>query len=97
MELREGFKSIPAHDGARELFAAATNLGCPASLAAFAAASNVVDKLAYAVPEAPAALAENHVDYIITWPIAGFDPQSFPFLSKEFAEADVEIYKVHRN
>ncbi len=41
MELREGFKSIPAHDGARELFAAATNLGCPASLAAFAAAQRL--------------------------------------------------------
>jgi len=41
MQLREGFKSTPAHDGARELFAAATNLGCPASLAAFAAAQRL--------------------------------------------------------
>jgi len=41
MQLREGFKSTPAHDGARELFGAATNLGCPASLAAFAAAQRL--------------------------------------------------------
>jgi hypothetical protein len=57
-------------------------------------ASYIVDKLAYAVPDAPAALSENHVNYIITSPIEQFDHWPFSFLSNEFAESDVAIYRV---
>jgi hypothetical protein len=57
-------------------------------------ASQIVDKLTSAPPDALAALAANGVNYIITAPIDQFDHDPFSFLSKEFAEDDVVIYKV---
>jgi hypothetical protein len=55
-------------------------------------ASQIVDKLSSIPSDALAALAANGVNYIITAPIDQFD--AFSFLSKEFAEEDVVIYKV---
>ncbi len=60
----------------------------------FNAASQVVDKLTSAPSDALAALTANGVNYIITAPIDQFDREPFSFLSKEFAEDDVVIYKV---
>ncbi|MEY2601205.1 MAG: hypothetical protein QOJ36_524 [Verrucomicrobiota bacterium] len=60
----------------------------------FNIASQVVDKLTSAPSNALAALAANGVNYIITAPIDQFDRDPFSFLSKEFAEDDVIIYKV---
>jgi hypothetical protein len=60
----------------------------------FNIASQVVDKLTSAPSDALAALAANGVNYIITAPIDQFDRDPFSFLSKEFAEDDVVIYKV---
>jgi hypothetical protein len=57
-------------------------------------ASQIVDKLTSAPPDALSALAANGVSYIITVPIDQFDHGPFSFLSKEFAEDDVVIYKV---
>jgi hypothetical protein len=57
-------------------------------------ASQIVDKLTSAPSDALAALATNGVNYIITAPIDQFDRDPFLFLSKEFAEDDVVIYKV---
>jgi hypothetical protein len=57
-------------------------------------ASQIVDKLTSAPSDALAALATNGVNYIITAPIDQFDRDPFSFLSKEFAEDDVVIYKV---
>jgi hypothetical protein len=57
-------------------------------------ASQIVDKLTSAPSVALAALAANRVAYIITAPIDQFDRAPFSFLSKEFAEDDVVIYKV---
>jgi hypothetical protein len=59
------------------------------------AAAKVVDKLADGAPDALNALIVNHLSYIITAPIDKFDHQSFPFLSKQFSEDDVIIYRVH--
>jgi hypothetical protein len=59
-------------------------------------ASQIVDKLTSAPPDARAALAANGVNYIITAPIDQFDHDPFSFLSKEFAEGDVVIYKIRR-
>jgi len=58
-------------------------------------ASQIVDKLASAAPDALATLVANHVDYIITSPLEQFDQS--PFLSKVFAEDDVVIYKARSN
>jgi hypothetical protein len=60
-------------------------------------ASKIVEKLAQAAPDALSTLAENHVDYIITSPIERFGHEPFSFLSREFAEDDVVIYKVRTN
>jgi hypothetical protein len=60
----------------------------------FNIASQVVDKLTSAPSDALPALAANGVNYIITAPIDQFDRAPFSFLSKEFAEDDVVIYKV---
>jgi hypothetical protein len=60
----------------------------------FNTASQIVDKLTSAPPDALEALAANGVNYIITAPIDQFDHDPFSFLSKEFAEDDVVIYKV---
>ena len=57
-------------------------------------ASQIVDKLTSAPSDALAALATNGVNYIITAPIDQFDRDPFSFLSKEFAEDDVVIYKI---
>jgi hypothetical protein len=57
-------------------------------------ASQIVDKLTSTPSDALAALAANGVNYIITAPIDQFDREPFSFLSKEFAEDDVVIYKV---
>jgi hypothetical protein len=57
-------------------------------------ASQIVDKLTSAPPDALAALDANGVNYIITAPIDQFDHEPFFFLSKEFSEDDVVIYKV---
>jgi len=57
-------------------------------------ASQIVDKLSSAPSDAVAALATTGVNYIITAPIDQFDRDPFSFLSKEFAEDDVVIYKV---
>ena len=62
-----------------------------------ATASDIVDKLAQAAPDATAVLAKNSVDYIITWPISGLEFEKLPFLSKQFAEGNVAIYKVSRD
>jgi hypothetical protein len=59
-------------------------------------ALKIVDKLTSAPLDARAALAVNGVNYIITAPIDQFDHDPFSFLSKEFAEGDVVIYKVRR-
>jgi hypothetical protein len=58
-------------------------------------ASQIVDKLASAAPDALATLVANHVDYIITSPLEQFDQSRF--LSKVFAEDDVVIYKARSN
>ena len=58
-------------------------------------ASQIVDKLASAAPDALATLVANHVDYIITSPLDQFDQSRF--LSKVFAEDDVVIYKARSN
>jgi hypothetical protein len=60
----------------------------------FNIASQIVDKLTSAPSDALAALTANGVNYIITAPIDQFDRDPFSFLSKEFAEDDVVIYKV---
>jgi hypothetical protein len=60
----------------------------------FNIASQVVDKLTSAPSDVLAALAANGVNYIVTAPIDQFDRDPFSFLSKEFAEDDVIIYKV---
>jgi hypothetical protein len=57
-------------------------------------ASRVVDKLASAASDTLADLVANRVNYIITAPIDQFDHEPFSFLSKEFAEDDVVIYRV---
>jgi hypothetical protein len=57
-------------------------------------ASQIVDKLTSAPSDALAALATNGVHYIITAPIDQFDRDPFSFLTKEFTEDDVVIYKV---
>jgi hypothetical protein len=57
-------------------------------------ASQIVDKLTSAPSDALDALVENGVNYIITAPIDQFDRDPFSFLTKEFAEDDVVIYKV---
>jgi len=57
-------------------------------------ATNIVDKLARAAPDTPAALRAAHVNYIITLPMGQFDQSPFAFLSKKFAEDDVAIYQV---
>jgi hypothetical protein len=57
-----------------------------------ATAANIVDELAHAAPEAVVALAKAKVDYIISWPINGLD--QLPFLSKQFAEGNIVLYKV---
>ncbi len=59
-------------------------------------ASQIVDKLTAAPSDALAALTANGVNYIVTSPINQFDRESYSFLSKEFAEDDVVIYKVRR-
>jgi hypothetical protein len=58
------------------------------------AATRVVDELASGAPDALAALRENHVDYIITWPMSFLDSGQFPYLSREFAEDNIAIYRV---
>lgn len=60
----------------------------------FNTASQIVDKLTSAPSDALTALAGNGVNYIITAPIDQFDRDPFSFLSKEFAEDDVVIYKL---
>ena len=62
--------------------------------ARFRTSSQIVDKFASVPPDALAALTANGVNYIITAPIEQFDREPFSFLSKEFAEDDVVIYKV---
>ena len=57
-------------------------------------ASQIVDKLTSTPSDALAALAANGVSYIITPPIDQFDGAPFSFLTKQFAEDDVVIYKV---
>ncbi len=59
-------------------------------------ASQIVDKLTSAPSDALAALVANGVNYIITAPIEQFDREPFSFLSREFAEDDVVIYRVRR-
>ena len=58
-------------------------------------ASQIVDKLASAAPDALATLVAKRVDYIITSPLEQFDQA--PFLSKVFSEDDVVIYKTRSN
>jgi len=60
----------------------------------FNTASQIVDKLTSSPPDALSTLAANGVSYIITVPIDQFDHAPFAFLSNEFAEDDVVIYKV---
>jgi hypothetical protein len=60
----------------------------------FNIASQIVDKLTSSPSDALSALAANGVSYIITVPIDQFDHDPFSFLSKEFAEDDVVIYKI---
>lgn len=55
-------------------------------------ATQIVDKLAAGASDVRAMLSAAQVDYIITAPIDQFD--QFSFLSKEFGEGDVAIYKV---
>jgi hypothetical protein len=57
-------------------------------------ATQIVDKLAAGAPDVRAMLSAAHVDYIITAPINQFDQAAFSFLSKEFGEGNVAIYKV---
>ena len=57
-------------------------------------ATRMVDKLAAGAPDALAVLQENHVDYIITWPMSFLDDGQFPYLSREFAEDNIAIYRV---
>jgi hypothetical protein len=57
-------------------------------------ASQIVDKLTSSPSDALSILAANDVSYIITVPIEQFDHDPFSFLSKEFAEDDVVIYKI---
>jgi hypothetical protein len=60
-------------------------------------ASSIVEKLADAAPDAAAMLAENKVGYIISWPIGGLELERLPFLSKQFAEGNIAIYKLNRD
>ena len=62
----------------------------------FNTASQIVDKLTSSPPDALSTLAANGVSYIITVPINQFDYDPFSFLSKEFVEGDVVIYKIRR-
>jgi hypothetical protein len=59
-----------------------------------ATAAGIVDQLAHAAPDAAGVLAKNNVDYIISWPTSGRELDQLPFLSKQFAEGNVVIYKV---
>jgi hypothetical protein len=59
-------------------------------------ASQIVDELTSAPADVLADLVANDVNYIITAPIGQFDREPFSFLSKEFAEDDVVIYKIRR-
>ncbi len=56
-------------------------------------ATQIVDKLAVGAPDVRAMLSAAHVDYIITAPLNQFDQAEFSFLSKEFGEGNVAIYK----
>jgi hypothetical protein len=57
-------------------------------------ASQIVDKLAQAAPDALSTLIEHKIAYLITSPTDRFDSEPFSFLSKVFAEDDVIIYRV---
>ncbi len=59
-----------------------------------AIAANIVEKVATGAPEAGALLARDKINYIITWPVSGADFEQFPFLSKQFAEENIVIYKI---
>ena len=58
------------------------------------AATKIVDKLAANTPDALANLRENHIDYLITWPVGFLDNREFSYLSRVFAEDNVVIYRV---
>lgn len=58
------------------------------------AATKIVDKLAADAPDALANLWENHIDYLITWPIGFLDNREFSYLTRVFAEDNVVIYRV---
>jgi len=60
-------------------------------------ATKIVDKVASGDADAPAALSRAGVNFIITEPIEGFDRPQFSFLSKQFSEGDVSIYRVNIN
>jgi hypothetical protein len=62
-----------------------------------AIAAAIVDKLAHADHGAAAALSENHVAYIISWPLSALALEQLPFLSKPFTEGNIVIYKVTRD
>jgi hypothetical protein len=57
-------------------------------------ATKIVDQLAAGASDVRALLSAAHVDYIITAPIDQLDQPAFSFLSKEFTEGNVAIYKV---
>lgn len=57
-------------------------------------ATQIVDKLAASAPDVRAMLSSARVDYIITAPLEQLDQPAFSFLSKEFGEGNVAIYKV---
>jgi len=59
-----------------------------------ATAANIVEELAHTSLDAIALLARNKVAYVITWPVGGVDLDKLSFLSKQFSEGNIVIYKV---
>ena len=58
------------------------------------AATRMVDKLAAGAPDALDALQQYNVNYIITSPMDFLEGAQFSYLSKQFADDDIVIYRV---
>lgn len=59
-----------------------------------ATAANIVEQLAHAAPDAATLLGRNKVAYIITWPVNSLEIDRLNFLSKQFDQGNIVIYKI---